>query len=40
MDCQAAEEIDDETSVIAPETPQQNLIKEMEGIKSVTSTEE
>jgi hypothetical protein len=41
MDCQAAEETDDETSVIEPKkTAQQSLNKEMEGIKSVTSTEE
>ena len=34
-----AEVTDDETST-APKTPQQSLDKEMEGIKSVTSTEE
>jgi len=41
MDRQAAEETDEETSVIAPKkTAQQSLNKEMEGIKSVSSTEE
>ena len=40
MDCQAAEMTDDETSNTAPKTPKQSLNKEMEGIKSVTSTEE
>ncbi len=40
MDCQAAEVTDDETDVITSKTPQQSLNKEMEGIKSVMSTEE
>jgi hypothetical protein len=40
MDCQTAEVADDEASITAPKTSQQSLNKEMEGIKSVTSTEE
>jgi len=41
MDCQATEEIDDETIVISPKrTAQQSLEKEMEGMKSVMSNEE
>jgi hypothetical protein len=40
MDCQAAEETDDEASNTAPKTSQQSLYKEMEGIRPVTPTEE
>ncbi|MFN9978545.1 MAG: hypothetical protein ACK53Y_01460, partial [bacterium] len=40
MYCQAAEVTDDETDMIISKTPQQSLNKEMEGIKSVMSTEE
>jgi hypothetical protein len=40
IDCQAADVTDDEASIVAPRTSQQSSVREMEGIKSVTSTEE
>jgi len=39
MDCQTAEVTDDEASVEAPRTSQQQLKKEMDGVRSVMPTE-